>query len=81
MEPSNTPQRQRSIIKPNGRNATLLSAMRICELINDSRPVCCSPTMPIDCRYLGVIASTMVSPIASWKPSLAPFWNSGGNGL
>src|SRR3546814_14901347 len=30
IEPSNTPQRQRSIISPNGRNATLASAIRIC---------------------------------------------------
>src|SRR3546814_2825240 len=37
IEPSNTPQRQRSIISPNGRNATFASAMRICELIRASR--------------------------------------------
>ena len=82
IEPSNTPQRQRSIIRPNGRNDDL--GQRHAHLRVDQRLVadcCCSPTRPIDCRYFGVIASTMVSPIASWKPSCAPVWNSGGLSL
>ena len=79
--PSNTPQRQRSIISPNGRNDTLASAMRICALISASLLTCCSPARPIDCRYLGVMPRTMVSPMASWKPSCAPAWNSGGLSL
>ncbi|MCY1454587.1 hypothetical protein D9M71_716640 [compost metagenome] len=81
IEPSNTPQRQRSIISPNGRNDTPLRAMRICALMVASRLSCGLSTRPIEFRYCGVIASTMVSPIASWKPSLAPPWNSGGSGL
>jgi hypothetical protein len=50
IEPSNTPQRQRSIISPNGRNATFVSAMRICALINASCDCCCTGTRPTELR-------------------------------
>ena len=59
-------------------NEIFASAMRICALIRVSW--FCSPALarPIDSRYFGVMPSTIVSPIASWKPSCAPFWNRGG---
>src|SRR5436190_477928 len=65
MEPSNTPQRQRSIIRPNGRNATLVSARCISVLIIAWSLTVGLSTRPSELRYCGVIDNTMVSPIAS----------------
>ena len=67
-----------SIAMPKGMKDTFAKAIRICELISDSFDCFCSPTNPMDCRYSGVIANTITSPIASWKPSCAPPWNIAG---
>ena len=59
-------------------NEIFASAMRICALISASWFWSPALARLIVWRYFGVMPSTMVSPIASWKPSCAPFWNSGG---
>ena len=74
MSPANTPQRQRSTASANGRNAILSSAMR--NSIAVSLAALGKPSNSlIRWRYSGVTDSAIASPIASWKPSFAPFWN------
>ena len=74
--PEKTSQRHLSMSRPNGRNATFSSAIFICWLMR----ACSSgrrerrPRRPRLFRYAGVTLSAIVSPMASWKPSLAPCW-------
>ena len=70
ISPENTFHRHWSISRPKGRNATFSSAR--CS----SRPMSFEvsgafSSSPIFTRYSGVTESAMVSPTASWKPSLA----------
>ena len=70
ISPENTFQRHWSIINPNGRNAIFSRA-----LFNSS-PISFDASgafgrNPSFTRYSGVTDSAMVSPIASWNPSLA----------
>ena len=72
MVPLNTCQRHWSIIKPKGIKAILSNAC----FNNKPMSFDASGTVssnPIFCKYLGVIDNAIVSPMASWKPSLAEF--------
>ena len=77
ISPEKTFQRHWSITRPKGRKA-IFSRARF-----SSRPMSLEASgalssRPILTRYSGVTESAMVSPTASWKPSLALSRNEGG---
>ena len=78
--PENTRHRHWSISKPKGRNAIFSMALDISRPMSRDASGALS-SRPIFTRYSGVTDSATVSPIASWKPSLALSRNSGGRFL
>jgi hypothetical protein len=77
--PENTSHRHLSTSRPNGKNAIFSSALAIWRLSVTLSFLTTVSRRPFSLRYAGVIESTTVSPMASWKPSFAPPWNRTGD--